>query len=247
MPRQKSKKIKAQAPEVERGAAVRLAVTITAYPREFVAIVMATVATVVIFVNALFLQRGPHPAPIFATRPLMRSVLVPPTRATVSSPSGAVTEHRSQLVTEIQQALSQKGFYDDTIDGLWGAKTDGAVRAFLQAANSNASAEASASLLRTIKTSTVQAPQAAAPPANDPIARLLAPFGARPTPSKRILAVQRVLADFGYGQIKPTGVLDGETRVAIEKFEREHGLPVTGQMSDVLVRELAAMTGRPLE
>jgi peptidoglycan hydrolase-like protein with peptidoglycan-binding domain len=66
-------------------------------------------------------------------------------------------------------------------------------------------------------------------------------------PSKRIVSIQRALADFGYGQIKATGVFDPETRSAIEKFEREHRLPVTGQISDRFVRELAAMTGRPLE
>ena len=226
--------------EVERGAGGKLAAAITSHPREFVAVVMATAATVVIFVNALFLQRGPHPAPIFATRPLMRSVTLPPARVTI-------TEGHGQLVAGIQQALSQKGFYDGAVDGLWGAKTDSAVRDFLQAAGLNASAEASESLLRTIKASPVRAGQAAAPVANDPIARLLAPPSAPPAPSKRVLAVQRVLTDFGYGQIKPTGVADAETRVAIEKFEREHGLPVTGQMSERLVRELGAMTGRPLE
>ena len=62
-----------------------------------------------------------------------------------------------------------------------------------------------------------------------------------------MLAVQRALADFGYGQIKPTGVEDADTRAAIEKFERSRQLPVTGTISDRLVRELAAMTGRPLE
>ena len=62
-----------------------------------------------------------------------------------------------------------------------------------------------------------------------------------------MLAVQRALADFGYGQIKPTGVYDPDTQAAIEKFERDRRLPVTGQISDQLVRELAAMTGRPLE
>jgi peptidoglycan hydrolase-like protein with peptidoglycan-binding domain len=61
------------------------------------------------------------------------------------------------------------------------------------------------------------------------------------------MAAQRALADFGYGQIKATGVYDPETRSAIEKFERDHHLPVTGQMSDRLMRELGAMTGRPLE
>ncbi len=75
---------------------------------------------------------------------------------------------------------------------------------------------------------------------NDPIAELIAP-------SKRVLAIQRALADFGYGQIKPSGIYDADTRAAIEKFERDRRLPVTGEISDRFVRELAAMTGRPLE
>jgi len=62
-----------------------------------------------------------------------------------------------------------------------------------------------------------------------------------------VTAVQRALSDFGYGQIKPTGVYDPETRAAIEKFERDRKLPVTGQINDRVVRDLAAMTGRPLE
>jgi peptidoglycan hydrolase-like protein with peptidoglycan-binding domain len=74
----------------------------------------------------------------------------------------------------------------------------------------------------------------------DPIADLIGP-------SSRILAVQRALSDYGYGQIKPTGVLSAETATAIERFERSRRMPVTGQMSDRLVRELAAITGRPLE
>ena len=65
--------------------------------------------------------------------------------------------------------------------------------------------------------------------------------------SRRVLAVQRALGDFGYGPVKPTGVLGHDTRAAIEKFERDRKLPVTGQLSDRLVRELAATTGRPLE
>ena len=81
---------------------------------------------------------------------------------------------------------------------------------------------------------------APAPARNDPIAKLLAP-------SKKLLAIQRALSDFGYGQIKPTGIYDPDTRAAIEKFERDRKLPVTGQVSETLVRELSAMTGRPLE
>jgi peptidoglycan hydrolase-like protein with peptidoglycan-binding domain len=61
------------------------------------------------------------------------------------------------------------------------------------------------------------------------------------------LAVQRVLANYGYGQIKPSGILDDATSQAIEKFEREHKLPVSGRVSDRLVNELAAMTGHPVQ
>jgi peptidoglycan hydrolase-like protein with peptidoglycan-binding domain len=66
-------------------------------------------------------------------------------------------------------------------------------------------------------------------------------------PAKRVTAIQRALTQFGYGQIKPTGVVDAETRAAIAKFEGDHKLPVTGQPSERLARELAVATGRSLD
>jgi peptidoglycan hydrolase-like protein with peptidoglycan-binding domain len=65
--------------------------------------------------------------------------------------------------------------------------------------------------------------------------------------SRRVMALQRALAQYGYGQLKPTGMVDADTRAAIEKFERERKLPVTGQASDRVVKELAGLTGRPLD
>lgn len=210
----------------------RIAVAIAEHPREFVGIVLAVAATVTIFVNALFLQHGPHPAPIFASRHL----LPPPAQE-------PALQARMQVISDIQRALAQRGFYDGAIDGVWGARTDTATRDFLAAANLKLNLDAGDQLLRAIVTSNVKAASgraSAAPARNDPIAELLAP-------SSRVLAVQRALADYGYGQIKPTGVAGPDTKAAIEKFERDHRLPVTGQVSDGLVRELSAMTGRPLE
>jgi peptidoglycan hydrolase-like protein with peptidoglycan-binding domain len=66
-------------------------------------------------------------------------------------------------------------------------------------------------------------------------------------PSKLVKAVQQALADFGYGQVKPTGISDTDTHTAIEAFETMHKLPVTGQISDRFLHELAAVTGRPIE
>ena len=84
------------------------------------------------------------------------------------------------------------------------------------------------------------APQQVAARRNDPIADLIGP-------SPHIAAVQRALSEYGYGQLKLSGVLDDATSTAIEKFEREHKLPVTGRVSDRLVSDLGAMVGRPLE
>jgi peptidoglycan hydrolase-like protein with peptidoglycan-binding domain len=233
---------------VEYGGAGRLAAAISRHPREFVGIVMATVAIFVIFINALFLQKGPHPAPIFVTRPLLKpeTPIAPPHSAVVQptiAPDSAV-QSRAQLIGNIQRELGRRGFYDGAVDGIWGAKTDTATRDFIQAAGLNINPDVSDSLLRAIVASNAKAPSSRAatlePAQNDPIAELI-------DPSKRVLAIQRALADFGYGQFKPTGVYDPDTRTAIERFERDHRLPVTGQISDRFVRELAAMTGRPLE
>jgi hypothetical protein len=66
-------------------------------------------------------------------------------------------------------------------------------------------------------------------------------------PPAKIAAVQQALAEFGYGQIKATGTIDADTRQAIEQFERHHKLPITGQVSERLTRELSTMVGRSLE
>lgn len=87
---------------------------------------------------------------------------------------------------------------------------------------------------------TAIAPQPVAIRRDDPIADLI-------RPSPRIAAVQRALSDFGYGQIEPSGVLDDATIAAVEKFERERKLPVTGEVSDRLVGALSAMIGHPLQ
>jgi peptidoglycan hydrolase-like protein with peptidoglycan-binding domain len=237
---------------VEFRGAGRLAAAISRHPREFVGIVMATVAIFAIFVNALFLQKGAHPAPIFATRQLLKQETpIPSPRPQAALPAAlpnvatdSAAPSRTQLIANIQRELGRKGFYDGAPDGVWGAKTDAAARDFVQATSLKINPEATDGLLRAIVTSNAKPQGASAalpePARTDPIAELIAP-------SKRILAIQRALADFGYGQIKPTGVYDPDTAAAIEKFERDRRMPVTGQISDRFVRELAAMTGRPLE
>jgi hypothetical protein len=154
-------------------------------PRDLIGIVAALGATAAILINALYLQPGPHPAPIFAvkSRPVM-----PP------EPTGSIMLPRPRPADL--------------------AKPE-------------------------IPTRSVAAPTA--PTRSDPIADLIAPS------PRRIMAVQRALSEYGYGPIKPTGVLGADTKAGIEKFERERKLPITGQITERLIRELSAVTGRSLE
>jgi len=227
--------------------------------RDAVGCIVGLGATIMILVNVLFLQSGPHPAPLVnsslvpvslavtkersaGTLPRARSVAAAPVKSEPGPPRPA-----AEIISEIQRELTRRGFYDGTIDGRYGPKTDAAIRDFEHAMELKSSAEPNEGLLRAIKgapaktaKTTGSTGRSAQPVRPDPIAEILGP-------SKRVLAVQRALAEFGYAQIKPTGILDPQTQAAIERFERERKLPITGNVSDRVTRELAAMTGRPLE
>ena len=146
---------------------------ITRYPREFVGLTVATAAVATIFINALFLQKGPHPAPIFAPKAVTRSE-TPIAPRVVSTQPAAMPQSGTQLVSDIQRELNRRGFYDGLFDGVWGAKTDAAAREFAQAAGLTVNVEASDNLLRAIVASRVKA-KTADPKHSDPIAALIAP------------------------------------------------------------------------
>jgi peptidoglycan hydrolase-like protein with peptidoglycan-binding domain len=226
--------------------------------RDAVGFVVAGALTAAILVNVLFMQTGTHPAPMFKTAlpPAAKPVAAadtptatvprprPVEAAPVKAASPPAPRAPGEIIIDIQRELARRGFYDGAVDGLYGPKTDGAIRDFEQVAGLKPSSEPNEALLQAIMRSAPKAAKAAgsAAPARPPAA-----VPDRPTPSKRVVAVQRALAEYGYGQIKPTGLVDAETQAAIEKFERERKLPVTGQPSDRVTRELAALTGRPLE
>ena len=61
-------------------------------------------------------------------------------------------------------------------------------------------------------------------------------------PSKSVLAVQRALIKLGF-VLNPNGVAGETTRRAIESYERDHGLPVRGEITPALMRQLRTETG----
>ena len=200
----------------------------------------------------------PRPAEAAPVTPVTAAPLAPargvPQAAPVTPPAPVTPSPAVRtpgvIITDIQRELSRRGFFDGAVDGFQGPKTDRAIRDFEHAAGLKLSPEPSEALLLAIqraparvtmaKGTSVAVAARPAPARNDAAAE-------RPAPSRRVIALQRVLAEFGYGQIKPTGIIDAETQAAIERFERERRLPVTGQANDRVVRELAAVTGRTVD
>jgi hypothetical protein len=64
--------------------------------------------------------------------------------------------------------------------------------------------------------------------------------------SKTVLAAQRALMKLGF-VVKPDGIVGDATRQAIEQFERDHGLPVEGELGPKVLRELSARSGIAIE
>ncbi len=79
----------------------------------------------------------------------------------------------------------------------------------------------------------------AAPP---PLARPTVNSSAAAAPSKLVLAAQRALVKLGF-VLNPDGVAGARTRQAIERYERDHGLPMRGDLSRAIERQLSGETG----
>nr|WP_246736169.1 peptidoglycan-binding domain-containing protein [Enterovirga sp. DB1703] len=100
--------------------------------------------------------------------------------------------------------------------------------------------------------SSVPAVKVAAPGA-DPIGNLIrggepgAPRPAEAKPDPRVISVQKALAKLGYGPLKADGYLGATTRQALERFERDNKLPVTGGLGIRTTRQLAAASGTQIE
>jgi Putative peptidoglycan binding domain len=211
--------------EEERGLAMRL---LLHSPKDMVAGALAVAAVCAIITNALFLQAGRHPSPMFGS-----VVTLPAPALAVASPLP-----RPRPV-------------------------EAAVKPAEPAPAESKSAEVKPVEARPVET------KSADPRNSDPMTNLVVKSTAAPvTPSsvmrppvpipshgditqstgaRRVAAVQRALTQYGYGQLKPTGTIGSDTQAAISKFERDRKLPVTGQMSERVVKELTAMIGHPID
>ena len=225
--RRRGAKAVAIEPQDERGFVLRV---LLHSPKDLVAGLLAAAAVCAIFTNALFLQAGRHPSPMFGGN----VVTLPAPQPAVASPLPRPRPIELTAKPVESEQVESKSVETRTIDSR-AVEPKGA-----DARNTDA-------MTNLVVKSTTSAPAAAPASVMRPPAPILAPAQTQSAGARRVAAVQRALTQYGYGQLKPTGAVGADTQAAITKFEHARKLPVTGQMSDRLVRELTAMTGHPID
>lgn len=231
MPRRRRRGSAAVAAEAERGLAMRI---LLHSPKDTLAGALAFTAVSAIIANALFLQAGRHPSPMFGTVVAMPAAGLP-----AASPLP-----RPRPLVADEPVLEPKPAELKTIE----PKPSEPKRSEARLAEPKpAEPKAADPLANLVKATTPPATTSTVmrPPAPIPVSshnEAIANAGPR-----RVAAVQRALTQYGYGQLKPTGTVGSDTQAAIQKFERERKMPVTGHVSDRLVRELTAVIGHPLD
>ncbi len=210
MPRRRRRGAVTLDADAGRGLAMRI---LLYSPKDMVAGVLAFAAVSAIIANALFLQAGRHPSPMFGAvvatpaAALAPVSLLPRPRPAEADASPAESKPAEARTVEANDPLTN----------------------LVKATGAPVSAPSSI-------------PRPLAPVPVSPHGETIASSG-----SRRVAAVQRALTEYGYGQLKPTGTIGADTQAAIQKFERDRKKPVTGQMSDRIVHELAAMVGHPID
>ena len=210
---------------------------------------LAVTALLWVGLNALAFQDARHPSPwSFAWD---RLAIGPAEPAPIDA----------RLVADTQQALFRHGYYTGPIDGVFSPATEDAILRFEQATGRPITGTPSATLLAVLGAApeprdiAVQGAEPArgigdlvnAQPGLGQTGVQAPPAVSQPTTSQAapsavgdvgVAYVQQLLADVGY----PPGVVDGlmgpATRGAIEAFQRDRGLPVTGAIDDRLVGAL---------
>jgi len=205
----------------ERGLAMRI---LLHSPKDLVAGALAFAAVSAIVANALFLQAGRHPSPMFGTVTKMPAASVPTGPLPRPRPVEAAARVADPPSSEPRAAEAR------------GADP-----------RSDAKSDPMANLVKATAAPQPAPSNVARPPAPIPASSRNEMVANQTPAARRVAAVQRALTEYGYGQLKPTGTVGSDTQAAIQKFERERKLPVTGQMSDRLVKELTVMIGRPID
>lgn len=215
----------------------------TAGPLQLGALLIGGLAIAFIIVNAAFLQPGRHPAPMFETRSngeiVSGETSAKSTDRVPTKPVAGVPGN----IHKIQSLLQNHGYEVGAVDGVFGARTQTAIMEFERDRGYPQTGRVTPLLLKRLNR---RRPADAPKPVTAPVSKTPAVAGTPVTTSASrddITLVQRALSDLGYGPIDIDGVLGGQTAQAIQRFELDRGMPITGNIGDRIVAELVLIGG----
>jgi peptidoglycan hydrolase-like protein with peptidoglycan-binding domain len=228
-------------------------------------VVMALTGCLIV-ANAIGLQSGRHPAPLFMTRDWANDT---PAMIEPEGRRGLAMPQASQLVLDLQTALRRRDLYNGPLDGISGPATEQAIRMYERSQGQLETGEPTEALLARI-TLQGDTPVAGAAPVprkkpsadgsavvatvkTEPVARAPegVPAAVPETASEtevaadpQIIQIQKLLSDLGYGPLQADGVMGENTEIAIKRFQLNWDLPITGKVSPDLVTRLESVSGR---
>jgi hypothetical protein len=235
----KSKRARAVAIEepAERGLLMRM---VLHSPKDMVGGLIAFSAVSAIIANAIFLQKGHHPSPMFGSSTVVAFPAPTPTANPLPKPRPS-----DVTLTAADTRLDSRVIDARPINPASEPKPSVVAKPADKLADPRGG-DPMANLVKATAAPSTTTSSVQRPPASIPHAGKTDPLGDLITNTRRVAAVQRALTEYGYGQLKPTGNVGSDTSAAIQRFERERKLPVTGQMSTRLVQELGSVTGRAI-
>ncbi len=214
----------------------------------FFVFVFSSISALAISWNALVSQSGNMPVPGIADNGVSETVAI----VRSEEPQNQPVAHPDPLVLQIQATLKEMNYYDGALDGLSGPATRKAVSDYQTRFGLPQTGEADADLLAHLKYSqkldeatqftgstTPRNEEVPAPPqipqAND---------AADSEGSLDLALVQQGLSELGYQPGPVDGKMGQKTRVALQAFQRDRGLSVTGELSPEVMKELRKVTGQ---
>lgn len=210
------------------------------------AVVMGLTSCLII-ANAIGLQPGRHPAPLFSTRERAEESILPDAG---EQRSDLQVQEISTLVLDLQISLRRIGLYEGPLDGLSGPATERAIRAFERRAGQAETGKANEALLALIllhgdtpQTSSIPVPRAKPGLDDGPSRSLSLSEVADIETDPHLQRIQKALSDLGYGPLKADGVMGANTTAAIKRFELDRGLPLTGEVGSETIERLEMVSG----
>ncbi|MEP1206709.1 MAG: peptidoglycan-binding domain-containing protein [Rhizobiaceae bacterium] len=208
-----------------------------------------------ICVNAIWYQPGKHPAPLFATRTLDNDAIKSSNRvAKAADPAKtrkvlskkASNEQSGELLREVQTALSVRGYYGGKLDGLYGSRTKSAIEDFQKDHSLKQDGKVSLRLLTQVLMSASSQPREVPVPKPAQVVsnvtkvktvKLTAPNPAEEVDGL-VARIQAGLRAYGYDDLVVDGQMGQQTATAIQRFQLDYGMKITGEPSDLVLNKL---------